>query len=194
MYAKNTKLGINFPIEHIQKVEKVGHRVFAPITVEGFDTSKYIIMKADDLIKVDNIKIDDIVKDLFLYENDGHYMNSNFLLLEFIKAYDKTNKEAFLDGAVRVAEWLKKADCLEGLSTVNYLQCIARKTGLSDEQDLLLEEMLESVSGNEQMKAAIHILLGNYKMASRCINRMDSEQKKEFCSFPIYKLMNIVES
>lgn len=156
---------------------------------EMFDTSKYIIMKADDLIKADNIKIDDIVEDLFLYENDGHYMNSNLLLLEFIKAYDQTSKEAFLDGATRVAEWLKKADCLEGLSTVNYLQCIARKTGLSDEQDLLLEEMLEGVSGNEQMKAAIHILLGNYKMASRCINRMDSEQKKEFCSFPIFKLM-----
>lgn len=49
--------------------------------------------------------------------------------------------------------------------------------------------MLEGVSGNEQMKAAIHILLENYKMASRCINRMDSEQKKEFCSFPIFKLM-----
>lgn len=156
---------------------------------EMFDTSKYIIMKADDLIKADNIKIDDIMQDLFLYENDGHYMNSNFLLLEFMKAYDQTNKQVFLDGAIRLAEWLKKADCLEGLSTINYLQCIARKTELSDEQYLQLEEMLERFSDNEQMKAAIHILLGNYRMASRCINRLDNEQKKEFCSFPVFKLM-----
>lgn len=68
-------------------------------------------------------------------------------------------------------------------------QCIARKTELSDEQYLQLEEMLERVSDNEQMKAAIHILLGNYRMVSRCINRLDNEQKKEFCSLPIFKLM-----
>lgn len=30
------------------------------------------------------------------------------------------------------------------------------------------------------VKAAIHILLGNYRMASRCINRLDNEQKKSF--------------
>lgn len=156
---------------------------------EMFATSKYVIMKADDIIKVDNISCKQIVDELMLYENEGHYLNSNFVLLEIIKAYDRTKKNIFIDEAIRLAEWLKKADCLEVISTINYLQCIARRTGLSEEQETELIELLDKCADNEQLKAGIHILLGNYKMANRCLDRMDANKRTEFCEFPIYTLM-----
>lgn len=154
-----------------------------------FDTSKYTIMKADDLIKADNISYKNIVNELFMYENDGHYLNSNFLLLEFIKAYDKVKNDELLDEAARLASWLKKAECLTGISTINYLQCIARRTELSTQQETELMELLEVYADNEQMKAGIHILLGNYKMVNRYLDRLDEDKKAEFCDFPIYNLM-----
>lgn len=154
-----------------------------------FATSKYIIMKADDLIKADNILYKNIVDELFLYENDGHYINSNFLLLELIKAYDKVKNEELLDETIRLAEWLKRAECLTGISTINYLQCIARRTELSSQQEAELMELLELYADNEQMKAGIHILLGNYKMVNRCLDRLDEDKKAEFYNFPIYNLM-----
>lgn len=154
-----------------------------------FATSKYIIMKADDLIKADNISYKNIVDELLMYENEGHYANSNLLLLELIKAYDKVKDNKLLDEATRLAKWLKKAECLAGLSTINYLQCIARRTELSTQQETELMGLLEVYADNEQMKAGIHILLGNYKMVNRCLDRLDEDKKAEFCDFPIYNLM-----
>ena len=109
--------------------------------------------------------------------------------MELIKAYDQTKKEVFLHEATRLAEWLRKAECLEGISTINYLQCIARQSGLSKEQEAELMELLEQSADNEQMKAGIHILLGNYKMANRCLEKLDMDKRTEFFEFPIYALM-----
>lgn len=156
---------------------------------EMFATSKYVILKAKDLIKIDNVSCTEIVDDLLLYENIGHFFNSNLLLLEIIKAYDQTNKEIFLTEATRLAEWLKNADCLEGISTINYLQCIARQSEFTDEQEVELMDLLEKYGDNEQMKAGIHILLGNYKMAQKCLDKLDINQRNEFYDFPIYALM-----
>ena len=156
---------------------------------EMFATSKYVIMKAKDIIKADNITCMQIVDDLMLYDNDGHYNNSNFILLEMIKAYDQTNNIEFIDEAIRLAEWLKKADCLEGISTINYLQCVSRRTKLSEEQDSELIDLLDRFNNNEVMKAGIHILLENYKMANRCLDKLDKVQREEFYESPIYNLM-----
>lgn len=153
-----------------------------------FPTSKYVIMRAEDLIKADNIQCKSIVDELFLYENDGHYLNSNFFLLELIKAYDQSKKEVFLHEATRLAKWLRKAECLEGMSLINYLQCIVRQSGLSQEQEAELMKLLEQCDDN-QMKAGIHILLGNYKMANRYLDKLDMDKRMEFCEFPIYTLM-----
>ena len=156
---------------------------------EMFNTSKYVIMKSEDIIKADNVDSKTIVDELMLYENDGHYLNSNFLLLELIKAYDQTKQSEYLKEAIRLAEWLKNANCLEGVSAINYLQCIARQSELSSEQETDLMELLEKYSDNEQMKAGIHILLGNYKMAKLCLDKLDVDKKAEFCELPIYTLM-----
>lgn len=156
---------------------------------EMFITSKYVVMKAEDMIKADNIQSKAIVDELMLTENEGHFLNCNLLLLESIKAYDITKKEVFLDEATRLAEWLKRAECLEGISTINYLQCIARRSELSVEQETELMELLGYYADNEQIKAGIYILLGNYKLVNRCLDRLDEKQKTEFCEFPIYTLM-----
>ena len=141
------------------------------------------------MIKVDNIRCKNIVDELMLFENEGHYSSSNYILLELLKAYDETQEDEFLQEATRLAEWLIKAECLEGISTVNYLQCIARRKKLSEEQETELIELLERYNDNEQMKAGIHILLENHKMAKRCLEQLDEEQRTEIYQFPIYALM-----
>lgn len=156
---------------------------------EMFATSKYIIMKATDIIKTDNIKCRIMVDELLQYQNEGHYENSNLFLLELIKAYDQTKQNEYLKEATRLADWLKGAECLEGISTINYLQCIVRCSELSSEQEIELIELLERNVDNEQMKAGIHILLGNYKMAKWCLNKMDADKRREFLEYPIYALM-----
>lgn len=156
---------------------------------EKFITSKYVILKAKDLIRIDNFDCTTIVDDLLLYGNEGHLLNSNLLLLEIIKAYDQTKKEIFLTEATRLAEWLKRANCLDGISTINYLQCVARQSELTDEQEVELMDLLKKYDDNEQMKVGIHILLGNYKMAKRCLDKLDVNQRNEFYDFPIYALM-----
>lgn len=40
-----------------------------------------------------------------------------------------------------------------------------------------------------KMKAGIHILLSNYKMAKRCLDKLDTNQRNEFYDFPIYASM-----
>lgn len=54
---------------------------------------------------------------------------------------------------------------------------------------LFNHETLEQSADDEQMKAGIHILLGNYKIANRCLDKLDMGKRIEFCEFPIYRLM-----
>lgn len=156
---------------------------------EFFTTSKYVILKADDLIRSDNLSYKEMIDDIFLYENVGHFFYANLLLLEMLKAFDKINNEYLLNESTRLASWLKNADCLDGISTINYLQCIARQSELSPEQESELIEILEKYTDNEQMKAGIHILLGNKKMANICLEKLDENIRNVFYELPIYALI-----
>lgn len=153
-----------------------------------FKTSKYVIFKADDIIKVDNCTCKQIVDELKMIDNDGHYFNSNLLLLEILKAYDKTNENQYLDEALRLAKWLRKAECLKGISTINYYQCMKRKGLLSEEQEEELINLIEEYDSDNEIKAASYILIENYKMAKRCLNKLKPEERETFKTFPIYKL------
>ncbi len=159
----------------------------APVQVKG---------KNIDTLDVIEIKYDIEVVDLKNYKKDGGLIffvvgidSNGDTKIFYKKAYDQTKQSEYLEEATRLAEWLKNANCLEGLSTINYLQCIARQSELSSEQETELMELLEKYSDNEQMKAGIHILLGNYKMAKLCLDKLDVDKRAEFCELPIYTLM-----
>lgn len=122
-------------------------------------------------------------------ENDGHYLNSNLVLLEMIKAYDNIQEKQYLEEALRLAKWLRRAECLQGISTINFYQCMKRKNSLSEEQEDELIKLLEKCNDNNEMKVAIYILLENYKMAKRCMNKLAADTREQFEKYPIYALM-----
>lgn len=156
-----------------------------------FETSKYVILKADDIIKADNCTCKQIVEELMTIENDGHYSDSNLVFLELLRAYDKTKDIQYLNEALKLADWLTKAECLNGISIINYYQTVKRQNALSEEQEDELLKVIDEYPDNEEIKAGAYILLENYKMAKRCLNKLDSKSKETFKTYPIYKLMGI---
>ena len=154
-----------------------------------FKTSKYVILKAEDIIKVSNCTCKQIVDELMTIENDGHYLDSNLVLLELLKVFDITKNQSILDEAVRLAQWLKKAECLAGISIINYYQCIKRHRLLSEQEEDEIINLLEEFKDSEEIRAGAYILLENYKMAKRCYDKLDSEEQEAFKLYPIYKLM-----
>lgn len=154
-----------------------------------FKTSKYIIMKADDIIKASNCTCQQIVDELISIDNDGHYVQSNFVLLELIKAYDQTNESQYLDESIRLADWLRKAEPLKGMSIINYYQCIKRRMSLSEDQEDEILKIIEEYNDKEEMKTGAYILLENYKMAKKCLNKLASKEQELFKTYPIYRLM-----
>lgn len=154
-----------------------------------FPTSRHIILKAEQLAKVDNLDYSAIIDDILLFKGEEHFFSANMLLLEILKAYDITQMETMLSEATRLAEWLCDAEKLKGISKINYLQCIARRGQLSDEQENELMDMLKEYADNDQMLAGIYILLGNYKLAKKYIDKLEDNTKAQFVEFPIYALM-----
>lgn len=154
-----------------------------------FKTSKYVIMKADDIIRADNCTCKQIVDELITIDNDGHYCDSNLVLLEMLRAFDKSKDKQILAEALRLANWLRKAECLGGISEINFYQCIKRQHDLSEEQEDDLLKLVDIYNDNEEIKAGAYILLENSKMAMRCLNKLDSETRETFKKFPIYALM-----
>ena len=60
---------------------------------------------------------------------------------------------------------------------------------MSEEQEDDLIKLIEEYDDNNQIRAAAYILLENYKMAKRCIDKLEPKSKVLFESFPIYSLM-----
>ena len=156
---------------------------------EMFITSKYVVMKCNDIIRADNLKCSRMVDEVMNIHNDGHYTQCNYLLLEMLKAYDKSKRNEILDEAIRLADWLRTAEILDGIADVNYYQCLDRKRKLSETEEDHLMSMLDKYYDNELMKAGIQILLKNKKMAKRSIDKLDDQTKQDFLDFPIYELM-----
>ena len=153
-----------------------------------FPTSKYAIMKMKDFM-ADNCCIANVVDELVLFKNEGNYNNCNFVLLEIIKAYDILKKESYLFQATRLAKWLREAECLKGISVINYYQCLKRNIKLSERQENEIMELLNEYNNNEEIKASAYILLDEFKMAQRCLDKLNSESYRQFKEYPIYNLM-----
>ena len=154
------------------------------------ETSQYTIMKRNDFLYADNLHWDTVIESLKKYHNDSHYQQVVLCLLEMIKAYDQDrSKVELLDYAEELCDWLKEMEVGNPIHTINKAQCHYRRDGLSDEDLAILSDMVSASETTEMIKAGIHILLDNKRLAEMCIERLSETEKKDFVEYPIYNLL-----
>lgn len=153
--------------------------------------SPYSILSEDDYIKLSNInfsKILDSFKNIVSY-SDNIYEQTNDALLKLLLAYDKIQLNEILLAAKDIASWLfyeaGEALGLE-IKTLNYLQTIKRERRLNEEENALLFNIADSTTEKTMFKLAANLLLENYKGTKILFERMSSEEKELFKTFPIY--------
>ena len=112
------------------------------------------------------------------------------MLLEMIKAFDKTKNNVLYKTMLEIAEWLNNADVSgydKHSSLINYLQCKKRKSKLSDDDKYKIMNILED-DLKDDYKLAGFILLDMKERATQTFNSLDKETKENFIKYPIYTL------
>ena len=150
-----------------------------------FDTSQFCLMTADNYLKASNIDID-VVKNSFMqHRNTEHYRYMVLSVLEMIKAYDIDQSRAdYLEIAKELCEWLIEVDD-SPIHRLNLLQCIKRQRELTDEEILILSDLLGN--DDEQIRLGANILLENKIVVQKQFNDLDKDKQDLFMQYPIFR-------
>lgn len=152
--------------------------------------SQFTVMTMADFLKYDNIRLPMIADDFKLLPCSEEIINeANLLMLEMIKAYDKSKNDELLVTAKKINDWLQEHPKLIGreVCIINKYQIKIRKTylGYSDKAELF--SIIEK-SENNNYRAGAFILLGEFDEAKKIFDSYGEEQMQEFINYPIYTL------
>lgn len=154
--------------------------------------SQYHLLKADDYVSIDNLKLSAIIDDIKRIESQEFLIDtSNDIMLELLKAYDRSRNVNFLTTAKQINEWQKEQSdgiCDEVL-TLNELQIVARERSLKHSEKMALYKILEE-SSDLFYQAGAYLLLGEQEEATQIITQFDENAAKRFSEFPIYRFYN----
>lgn len=157
---------------------------------EEYDSSMYILLKANDFLECSNISYNILEKSVKSIELSDEYFGQVILLiLELIKAYDiNTEMKKCLDIAERLLIWLKNRNN-NILVELNLFQIYKRKRELTDEE---IEVLIELKNKEEECRniCGIHILLGNKSEFNYWFKKLSIEEQGAFKEYPIYKLLD----
>lgn len=146
-------------------------------------------MKADDFLTVDNLRLQKIVDDFktivpqkFIVENGTEIM------LEMLKAYDKSQNDGLMQTVNKMLEWIKTVS--EFLSTeilrLNELQ-IAKRTrelNFTEKQELFT---IATNSDDITCRIGAFLLLNEQVEAEKLLNEMPEEARNKFMTYPIFR-------
>lgn len=155
-----------------------------------FDTSKYTILKEKDFRIISNLRYDKIEAEIMSIENSGHYIRTNQILLEMLKAYDINHDKELLRSATRIAEWLLEKDEDKDIAYINLFQCYIRDRKLEEVELEVLDEILQNRMDNTAVSLGVNILLQDDRKAKKILEQMSKEDRELFMEFPIYTLYN----
>jgi hypothetical protein len=158
---------------------------------ERFLTSPYIFLKKDFLLTVSNINLDaifDSIKSIKFTDDYGTLVND--FGLELIKTSDISNRQEFLDTAIKIYCWLQTNQEDNLISKINELQIVRRIRFFSDKEKKELFEMRiqMQIDNNIRMLCGINILLENKSDVEICFEQLTLKEKKEFIQYPIFTL------
>lgn len=162
-----------------------------PETTEHILMSQFLILDKEGLL-ADNIDSQKIIKDIkrnHTQNNNSGYVNT--FLLEAIKAYDKYSPQQMELRYIieNLSKWLYDQS-KEDYSFLNLAQV---KYRLSKLDKIDIERIIDISSFNKdniEMLAGTSILLDKKEEAESLIEKMESEQKESFMSYPIYNLLD----
>jgi len=113
----------------------------------------------------------------------------NLLVLETIKSYDISEKVEFLDLADAMASWLIEGSDDSDIFLMNKMQILKRQRELSKEE----KEKLRCISCNNiedyMILCGINILLENWSDFDYYFEKLNTEQREMFKSYPIFRFV-----
>lgn len=151
--------------------------------------SQFSILKAEDFLSVDNINFDNVVADFKkITPHQFSVENTNFVMLEMLKAYDQRKNDELLKAAKELTKWLlTQTEFLpKEISQINYLQIIKRERELTYQEK---QELNNIVANTEDVgyKIGALILLNEFDEAKKLLEGLLIERQEEFSEYPVYK-------
>lgn len=155
---------------------------------EKFNTSQFVILKEEDFMHISNINFEKIVQDVLSIENEGHFIKTNQLLLEMLKAFDKRNNDVLINTAISIATWLVEKEKEKDIAIINLYQCYFRMRRLTYEEIDTLYDIIKRRKEDIFLIVGAYILLEENRMTHRFYYMLPIEDQKNFKQFPIYSL------
>lgn len=196
----NIKFGGLFLVMLCEKVKNGEYKVWdyfdKHIDVCVFDkdkkpipASQYSVMKADDFLRVDNLRLQKVVDDFKSIKPQQFIIeNGNVIMLEMLKAYDKKPNDELLDAINQMFVWLKTANqyLSDEILQLNEFQIIKRTRELNFQEKQLLSKIATS-SDDVSCKVGAFLLLDEQDEAEKLLQEMPKEVKEDFMTYPIFR-------
>ena len=164
---------------------------FESQTGEQLPISQYFVLKTSELISVDNLRCDAILPSFKKIEKHKETFNrANWFMLDLISAYDLSCRQEFINTAKDFSEWILSEDNEDiplHIKRLNHLQIIKRIREFSLDEIRELYLITEDSSATEQVLVGAYLLLGQQAAADIHFEKLTSEEKEEFKTFPIYR-------
>lgn len=164
--------------------------MYAIIDEEEVQVSQYAGLDCDDFFKYDNLHLPSIIQDIKRLPLNLHALNhANFLMLEVIKAYDKSGNKEFLDLASEINEWLAQHPDLfdEQITFINECQINYRLKRLSFPAKARLYS-IATTTEEKNYRLGAYILLDSVEEVKEVMDTFSEEQLKTFKEYPIYTI------
>lgn len=154
---------------------------------ESFATSQFCSLTENEFNEVSNISYESIYSNVTKYNNEGHRIYVNKLVLSILNAYDKINNNELLQTALKLSKWLYNKEKNDE-ELLNIYQCYLRIRNLSQDENAKILKIIENNMQNNILLLGCNILLDNNKMAEYYFDKLDLKEKQQFITYPIYSL------
>lgn len=176
--------------------KSIGYQAFYEYPDGEQEESLYSWFDREKLLSCDNFPYDDVIPsyEMLKGKNSHIHERANFLLLEIIAAYDKTEdvgkKQVMYDAVMKIGRWLEDND-EDGnkiIHRLNRFQMLKRRPGLSDEDMRELKRLKLEYAADEHISYAMALLLDDKDAYDYYWNKMNAQTQKSYREqMPIYR-------
>lgn len=153
--------------------------------------SQYANLNVENFLHIDNLRLDVLLPSFQrARRHDETIVRANQVLLELLKAYDRSGNMDFLETAAEFSAWIMTATEQElqyDIRLLNDLQIKKRQRNLTQEEETKLVQIAENQSATEQIRVGAYLLLNQQTAARMHFERLKPEEQDAFRDFPIYK-------
>ena len=158
---------------------------------EKIPISQFALLKADDLLKADNIRFEALLPSFQKTEYHREtFARATLFLLDLISAYDKSGGRCeIINTATSFSDWIMTApeeDMDHNISLLNKLQIVKRLRSLNDDEEKELVNIIENPDVREDVLVGAYLLLDQQAAAKIHFNKLDKEQQDLLKGYPIF--------